>query len=115
MFKNKDTTIIIAGDHLTMDSQYISRNVEDGYSQRVYNCIINSAVTSNTYKNREFTSFDMFPTTLASLGCNIPGERLGLGTNLFSGKKTLVEELGYSEFNHQIGLNSKYYNENFMN
>ncbi len=110
----KDTTIIIAGDHLTMDSQYIGRNVENGFDQRVYNCFINSAVTGNNYKNREFTSLDMFPTTLAALGCKIQGERLGLGTNLFSDKKTLPEEMGYDEFNRQVGLNSNYYNKNFM-
>ena len=111
----KDTTIVIAGDHLTMDSEYIGRNVEQGYDQRVYNCIINSAVTGKNYKNRQFTSFDMFPTTLASLGCKIDGERLGLGTNLFSDRKTLTEEMGYDIFNEQLGLNSRYYNENFIN
>lgn len=110
----KDTTIIIAGDHLTMDSQYIGKNVEHGFDQRVYNCFINPAVTSTHYKNRQFTSLDMFPTTLAAIGCEIPGERLGLGTNLFSGKKTLSEEIGYDEFNKQLGLNSVYYNENFL-
>ncbi len=110
----KDTTIVVVGDHLTMDSQYISRNVENGFDQRVYNCIINSAAAGNNYKNREFTSLDMFPTTLASMGCKIPGERLGLGTNLFSDKKTLVEEMGFSEFDRLLGLNSKYYNENFI-
>ena len=110
----KDTTIVIVGDHLTMDSEYIGRNVEKGFDQRVYNCIINSAVQGSNYKNRQFTSFDLFPTTLASIGCKIEGERLGLGTNLFSDKKTIPEEMGYDEFNHQLGLNSKYYNDNFL-
>lgn len=111
----KNTTIVIVGDHFTMDSEYIGRNVEKGFDQRVYNCIINSAVNGTNYKNRQFTSFDLFPTTLASMGCKIEGERLGLGTNLFSDKKTLAEEMGYDEFNYQLGLNSKYYNENFIN
>lgn len=110
----KNTTVVIVGDHLTMDSEYIGRNVEKGFDQRVYNCIINSAVEGENYKNRQFTSFDLFPTTLASIGCNIEGERLGLGTNLFSDKKTLVEEMGYNEFNYQLGLNSRYYNDNFL-
>ena len=110
----KNTTIIIAGDHLTMDSEYIGRNVEQGFDQRVYNCIINPAVEGKNYKNRDFTSFDMFPTTLASIGCKIEGERLGLGTNLFSDKKTLTEEFGYDSFNEQLGLNSRYYNKNFF-
>lgn len=37
---------------------------------------------------------DLFPTMLASLGVQIEGNRLGLGTNLFSDKKTLMKELG---------------------
>lgn len=110
----KNTTIVIVGDHLTMDSEYIGRNVEKGFDQRVYNCIINSAVEGSNYKNRQFTSFDLFPTTLASMGCKIEGERLGLGTNLFSDKKTIPEEMGYNEFNYQLGLNSRYYNDNFL-
>lgn len=110
----KDTTVIIAGDHLTMDSGYIERNVEKGYEQTVYNCFINSAVEGNNYKNRTFTSLDMFPTTLAAMGCAISGERLGLGTNLFSDKPTLSEEIGYSELDYQLGLNSYYYNNHFL-
>jgi len=110
----KDTTVVIAGDHLTMDSGYIERNTQNGFEQRVYNCFMNSAVTGSNYKNRTFTSLDMFPTTLAAMGCKIPGERLGLGTNLFSERKTLAEEIGYDNFNYQLGLNSQYYADNFL-
>lgn len=109
-----DTTIVIAGDHLTMDSNYIERNVDSNFSRRIYNCFINSSIEGTNYKNREFTSFDMFPTTLASMGCKIEGDRLGLGTNLFSNKKTLPEEMGYDEFNNNMLLNSLYYNKNFL-
>ena len=38
----KDTTIIIAGDHLTMDSGYIKRNTPENFDQRVYNTEIQS-------------------------------------------------------------------------
>lgn len=110
----KDTTVVVVGDHLTMDSGFIEKNVKSGYEQRVYNCFINSVAEGTNYKNRDFTSFDMFPTTLAAMGCTIPGERLGLGTNLFSDKKTLAEEMGYDEFNKTLLLNSTYYNENFV-
>lgn len=110
----KNTTIIIAGDHLTMDNAYIERNVDNEYDRRVYNCIINSSVKSDNYKNRQFTSLDMFPTALASIGCEIEGERLGLGTNLFSNKPTYVEEMGYLEFDRQISMSSNYYIKNFM-
>lgn len=110
----KDTVIVICGDHLSMDYQYIKRNVPDDYDRRVYNCIINSAVDTDNSSERTFTSLDLFPTVLASLGCEIDGDRLGLGTNLFSERQTLAEEMGYDEFEHQILFSSDYYIKNFL-
>ena len=52
---------------------------------------------------------DMFPTTLASLGASIEGDRLGLGTNLFSDKRTLAEEYGIQKLNKELKKNSNYY------
>lgn len=110
----EDTTIVICGDHLTMDADYIKRNVEEGYDQHIYNCIINSAIPADNSKNRSFSGVDMFPTTLAALGCEIMGDRLGLGSNLFSDTPTLIEEMGFDEFNYQLSLNSNYYTINFV-
>lgn len=110
----ENTTIVISGDHLSMDNQYITRCVPDNYDRRVYNCFINSAVSSENYKNRTFTSLDIFPTVLAAMGCEIKGERLGLGTNLFSEKQTLAEEMGYEEFNHKLMYSSNFYIKKFL-
>ena len=98
-----------------MDWDYIQRNVDtDHYTRRVYNCFINSAVQTDYAKNREFLSFDMFPTVLASLGCEIEGERLGLGVNLFSGEPTLTEQYGYAYMDSEISKSSCYYDSHFM-
>jgi len=78
-------------------------------NRTIYNAIINSPIHSNNTKNREFSAFDMYPTTLAAIGVNIEGDRLGLGTNLFSNKKTLIEELGYKKFNEELKKKSFYY------
>ena len=110
----ENTTIIIAGDHITMDEEYISRNVPDDYDRTVYNCIINSPVSTQHNKNLQFVAADMFPTTLAALGCKIEDDRLGLGTNLFSGKKTLVEEMSYDAFEEQLAMSSRYYTKHFF-
>ena len=110
----ENTVIVIAGDHLTMDSGYINRNVDESYERHVYNCFINSKVTPVNDKNRVFTAMDMMPSTLAAMGCQIKGERLGLGTNLFSGTKTWAEEMGYETFNAEISKKSTYYNAEFM-
>lgn len=110
----ENTTIVIVGDHITMDEGYISRNVAEEYDRTVYNCIINSAVEGRNTKNRQFVAADMFPTTLAAMGCEIQGERLGLGTNLFSGKPTLAEEMGLDAFDGELMKTSNYYTKNFF-
>ena len=57
---------------------------------------VDSEISKNSnIKNRKFSSYDMFPTMLAAMNCEIKGERLGFGVNLFSGEKTLCER--YSE------------------
>lgn len=89
----EDTTIIISGDHPTMDRDFCS-NVSPEYQRTVYTAYINSAVSPQINKRREYTTFDDFPTTLAALGVKIQGDRLGLGTNLFSKEETLTEKYG---------------------
>lgn len=105
----ENTTIIICGDHPTMDSGYISRTVDSDYTRRVYNCIIHPAAETDYAKNREFCTLDLFPTTLAAIGCEIEGDRLGLGTNLFSGRSTLIEEMGFEAFDTELAKSSEYY------
>ncbi len=110
-----NTTVIITGDHESMDRGYFERNVEDGYQRMVYNCILNAPMEPLREKNREYCAVDLFPTTLAALGFEIPGDRLGLGTNLFSGTPTLAEKWGFEAFDAEISKASEYYVEHFHN
>ena len=109
----ENTTVVITGDHLSMDNGYFQRNVDGGYDRMVYNCILNSPVSSDNTKNRDYCAVDLFPTTLAALGCTIEGDRLGLGTNLFSSLPTLAEKWGFERFDTELGRASDYYIENF--
>ncbi|MBQ2735249.1 MAG: LTA synthase family protein [Clostridia bacterium] len=108
----EDSVIIVTGDHPRMDTTLI-----DGtpyYDRTIYNCFINAAVEpEGSTSGRVFTSFDLFPTTLAAMGFSIEGERLGLGVNMFSGMPTLAEELGYSHLNSEISKFSDYYIREF--
>lgn len=110
----ENTTVIIAGDHYTMNNAFINTMTEEGYVRRTYNCIINSPVEPIKEKNRDFTTLDMFPTTLAAMGCTIEGDRLGLGTNLFSEVPTLCETMGFNTLDKEISTFSPYYNKNFL-
>lgn len=109
----ENTTIVITGDHCSMDRGYFGRNVAEDYERHVYNCFINAAVTPFQTQNRQFCTLDMFPTTLAAMGCKIEGERLGLGTNLFSGRRTLMEEMGHTKLCAELSKKSEYYSQHF--
>ena len=104
----KNTTIVLVGDHLTMQSSFYD-NIDKNYTRSVYNVFINSRVKSDTTKNRTFSSMDIYPTTLASLGVKIDGDRLGLGTNMYSNKKTLMEELSYKYVSNELKKRSSFY------
>ena len=106
----ENTTIIIVGDHNSMDAKYFQRNVDEDYQRHIYNCFINSAVSTDNTANRQFTSRDMFPTTLAALGCSIEGDRLGFGTNLFSDTPTLLEVYDYDALAEELSKRTFYYN-----
>lgn len=109
----ENTTIVITGDHCSMDRGYFNRNVPLDYTRHVYNCFINAAATPSQTQNRQFSALDMFPTTLAAMGCTIEGQRLGLGTNLFSAESTLIETMGYDQFCTELSKKSEFYSQNF--
>lgn len=108
-----NTTIVIAGDHLSMDPSFFNGIPED-YERTVFNLFINSPVTTLNNTNRSFSTLDLFPTTLSALGVSIEGNRLGLGTNLFSEEMTLMEKLGFDEFSNELSKTSSFYNQQIM-
>ena len=79
------------------------------YDRRVWNTFIHSRVKPLKEKNRDFTTMDFYPTILAALGYKINGDKLGLGTNLFSDQATLTEALQASEVDQQIKRKSNFY------
>ena len=100
------------GDHLSMNGDFF--NKVDSSKRRIYNAFINSAVDTKNTKNREFYQMDYFPTILASLGVKIEGNRLAMGTNLFSDEKTLMEKYSYETVNSELSKYSKFYNNNIL-
>lgn len=103
----ENTTIVISGDHLTMDSDFCE-DVDSDYTRRVYTTYINAdAEVEDPAMTRSYTTFDNFPTTLASLGVKIEGDRLGLGTNLFSDTLTLEETYGIDRMSEELQKKSE--------
>lgn len=105
-----NTTIVITGDHPTMDSDFCDP-VSSDYSRRVYTAYINADPIENHSKGeRQYTTLDTFPTTLAAMGVSIEGNRLGLGTNVFSGEETLLEKDGMQMINTEFSKKSDFLN-----
>lgn len=114
----ENTTIIICGDHCSMDKDFYGEHKYTSYQgeteRKVYNAFLNSAVKPVREKNRKFTTLDMFPSTLAALGAEIEGERLGLGVNLFSDEQTLAEQYGYEYMFDELNKMSTFYNKELL-
>jgi|GEM_PF-968624 len=91
-----NTVIVIMGDHQFMNRRVFPASAT--VSTRYWiDIIINSAIplpAPGADKHRRFSSFDMFPTILESIGAAVPGHALGFGRSLFSSEPTLIEELG---------------------
>lgn len=102
----ENTTIVLVGDHPTMDSDFCE-DIDKKYNRRVYTSYINAAVQKETDEKRQYTTFDSFPTTLAAVGAQIEGDRLGLGTNLYSTVQTLTERFGIEDEEREIPKKSK--------
>ncbi|MGV9189335.1 sulfatase-like hydrolase/transferase [Arcanobacterium canis] len=108
----QDTTIVITGDHRSMDKNFFKTWDKD-YNRTVVNVILNPVQGTNLppsiTQNRLYGSYDFYPTILAAIGAHIEGERLGLGTNLFSGVPTLLEKDGVAHLNEEFAKRSNFY------
>lgn len=109
----ENTTIVITGDHNSMSEKFFS-GIDSSYLRTPYNCFINSAIEPSNNKNRLFSTVDLYPTMLAAMGATIEGDRLALGTNLFSNKQTVMEEIGFSSLNNEVQKTSSFYNHTIL-
>ncbi|MBQ7284130.1 MAG: phosphoglycerol transferase, partial [Oscillospiraceae bacterium] len=107
----KDTVIVVMGDHPRMD-KVLPKDVA-AYERTTYAVFVNCDDKAADSANRIYTQLDIMPTTLAAMGFKIEGNRLALGTNLFSDKATLAEELGFATLNSELGKGSEFLKELF--
>ncbi|MCR4633410.1 MAG: LTA synthase family protein [Erysipelotrichaceae bacterium] len=108
----ENTTIVIAGDHCSMSTDFAQ--VIGDFDRRVYYTFINPSPDCVPTKDRVLCTFDLFPTTVSALGISFPGDRLGLGTDLFSDKETLCEKYGKENFFEMVKQHSNYYDAHIL-
>lgn len=109
----ENTVIVVVGDHLSMDKEYFSE-WDDDYERTIFNLYLNTDKKPINNTNRQFTSLDLYATTLSAMTAEIEGNRLGLGVDLFSEEDTIVEKIGLENFSNELLKRSKYYQENIL-
>lgn len=105
----KNTTIVILGDHLSMNKSMFNNVTGERYA---YNAFINSVITKKT--SHIYTPLDYYPTILESIGIKIKGDRLGLGTSLFSKEQTLIEKNNLDYINNELSKRSIFYENELL-
>ncbi len=101
----ENTTIVLLGDHLMMN-QSLTEDME----RHPLNIFINTTQPAINTKNRIFTPFDIYPTIIESIGAQIDGHRLGLGTSLFADMPTLTEgKISVEDMNNEVRKSNKIY------
>lgn len=84
------------------------------YDRRIYNLIINSKLKPQNGTVREYTLFDLFPTVLALAGAKIKGDKLGLGTNLFSDSSNLNDKYNFNYLNKETMMENEWFNREIL-
>ena len=112
----QDTVVVITGDHHSKDPKFFA-GWDANYERTIVNIILNSdrpRPGADVTNNREFVPFDFFPTIAYAMGFEIEGERLGLGTNLYSGEPTLAEQVGVERVIEEVGQRSDFYEDRMI-
>ena len=102
-----NTALAVIGDHVTMSGSWLNDAIDAGFDRRTYYCFKSPVAERETTFKRDYCAYDTFPTVIAALGYEIEGDRLGLGTNLYSDTPTLIEEYGLDVVEPEIEKKSE--------
>lgn len=94
-----NTLVVVLSDHLTMRvSVWDQLTALDRDNTLI---MLGNDIQPQRIR-RDATMLDVFPTILDALGFRLEGKRAGLGTSLFSDKRTLVEAHGIEVLNERL-------------
>ncbi|MCF0215688.1 MAG: LTA synthase family protein [Fibrobacteraceae bacterium] len=91
-----NTEIVITGDHTFMGETLVQKINQE--NRRWIDLFINTKQPL-PQQQRNFSSMDIAPTILESMGIHIENSRMGLGVSLYSKQPTLVEQMGLDSMN----------------
>ena len=100
-----NTVIAVMGDHAMMAAPELVGFKDANFTHYWLDFFINSSKNAEN-RHRSFTSLDMFPTILESIGARGFDGSLGFGRSLYSSKPTLLEQYGADSLNKVFGKRS---------
>lgn len=103
----ENTTIVITGDHNSMSEKFLLILITIMFGHHTTALLI-VQLLQNLIKPKIF-NYWYVSYYFSSNGVKIDGNKLGLGVNLFSGEKTLIEQYGYRKINQEVKKKSRYY------
>jgi phosphoglycerol transferase len=79
----EDTVLIVLGDHYFMSAELSDTKLNDkNYTITIYNVFLNTKMDISK-KTRLFSTMDLAPTIIESIGFSLPENKFGLGVSLF--------------------------------
>ena len=88
-----NTTVVVVGDHLLPSRIFYKGRPKRG----IYNLFLNVADGLKIRNDKIFSTYDLAPTILESLGAKFEPRGFGLGRSMFSDEMSLIEKIGVSK------------------
>lgn len=108
----ENTEFVIVGDHNYLGApknnfmhDISPLSIDEVESRRRFmNVFVNTEVPLDLekQKNRRFSSFDIMPTILESMGYELKNHGAALGRSLYSNEQTMIEKYGVKKVNEEI-------------
>lgn len=102
----ENTTVVIMGDHLLPSKIKTKGKIKRG----IFNVFLNLPEELKINKNKVFSTIDLAPTLLESIGIKLSPRSFGLGRSIFSDEPTLIDKMG-DKFKLLLAQNSNFYNK----
>ena len=103
----ENTTVVVVGDHLLPSRIFYKGRPKKG----IFNLFLNVPDELKIKKDKIFSTYDLAPTILESIGVKIAPRALGLGRSMFSDEISLIEKMGVSKLKIRLIQKSKIYDK----
>ena len=103
----ENTTVVVVGDHVLPSRMFYKGRPKKG----IFNLFLNVADGLKIRNDKIFSTYDLAPTILESLGAEIKPRAFALGRSMFSDEMSLIEKIGVSKLKIRLIQKSLVYDK----